>query len=191
MANEKLTSLAKRLRPFILGYMSLSISSVYTAQILGELNRIIYFPITGAAILYTKTAANLATALAGCSSGEFVTIFGPCTLAGDFNIPEGAVLRAHEKYQTTIQGTITLGNGSRIKYLNITETANDAIAHYGVLNSQSGTSYIDECQVTVTQSGAGNAYAVGAINGLSTGDGAVMVNRSYLYGTSVSGSGYA
>jgi hypothetical protein len=191
MANEKLTSLAKRLRPFILGQMDQSITSVYTAVILAELNRIIYFPIVGGAVLYTKTAANLAIALAGCSSGEWVTIFGPCTLAGDFNIPAGAVLRAHDQYQVTIQGTITLGNGSRIENLSIEKTANSAADIYGVLNSQSGTSYIKDCEVLVTQSGAGNAYALGAINGLSIGDGGVEVHDTFLSGTSVGGSGYA
>ena len=188
---EKLTTNAKRLRPFILGYMEdVVASNVFNADILGELNKIIYFPIVGKAILYDKTAANLTTALAGCAAGEWVTIFGPCTLTGDFTIPASAELRAHDRHQVIIDGTITMNSASLIKYLTISKTANDATTIYGILNSQTGTSYIDECDITVTQSGAGDAYGVAAINGLSAGDGGVNIKRSLINGVSVSGSGY-
>ena len=90
---EKLTSLAKRLRPFIAGQISNMIASSIILSP-NELNKIIYLPLTGAAVLYTKTAANLTTALAGSSDGEIVQINGPCTLAGDFSVPVGVVLRS-------------------------------------------------------------------------------------------------
>jgi len=189
---EKLTTLAKRLRPFILGQMTDVAGSGAWSIIAGlEINKIIRLPLTGAAVFYDKTGANLTTALGLLNAGEIVMAHGPCTLTGDFTIPAGCSLICLDRAMITIAGQITLENGALIYNVHVAETANDADNIYGVVGPASGEAYILYCDISAIQSGAGNAYAIGATRGLTTNNGDLIVRHSRLYGSSVSGDGYA
>jgi hypothetical protein len=181
---QSLDNLIRHLKPYWLD------SAAAIAGI--ELNKIILFPSTTTpAIFYSKTAAGLAAALIAVTAGSEVRINGPCTLTGDFEIPAGAELRANPLFITTIVGTITMNESSYMENLTIAAVANDANALYGVIGPQTGTAKIKKCHITATQSGAGNAYAIGATRGASSGNGNLDVKKSYLNGISVGGSGYA
>lgn len=157
-----------------------------------NLNRIFHFPINdNPPTQYTKTAANLTTALGLATSGEIIQIHGPCTLAADFTIPAGVILMGLGRDNITLSGKVTGGDGAVIYNLYVTKTANDANAIYGVVGPTVGTFYIYYCDISAIQSGAGNAYAIGAVNGINIGNGNIIVRHSKLYGLSVGGSGYA
>lgn len=189
---EKLTTLAKRLRPFILGQIFDAAGSGSLQIIAGlEINKIIRLPLTGAAVFYDKTGANLTTALGLLNAGEIVMVHGPCTLTGDFTVPAGCSLICLDRDMITVSGQITLEDGALIYNIHVTETANDANTIYGVLGPQTGEAHILYCDISAVQSGAGNAYAIGATRGLSVNNGDLIVRHSKLYGSSTSGDGYA
>lgn len=180
---QSLDNLIRHLKPYWLD------SAAATVGI--ELNKIILFPsATTPAIFYSKTAAGLLAALAAVTAGSEVRINGPCTLTGNFTIPAGAELRANPLYLTTIIGTISTGANSYMENLTIAAVANDANALYGVTGPTSGAAYLINCNISAIQSGAGNAYAVGAVNGTLFGDGHLYCDDCKLYGSSVGGSGY-
>lgn len=186
---EKLTTLAKRLRPFII---SQAMAAASAGAIVNEINKIILFPSAAVpAIFYPKTAAGLTAALAAATATQEVRINGPCTLTGNFTIPAGVELRANPLYLTTIVGTISTGANSYMENLTIAAVANDANALYGVTGPATGSAYLVNCNISAIQSGAGNAYAVGAVNGSGIGNGNIYAENCYLSGSSVSGSGYA
>jgi len=203
MGEERLTTLAKRLRPFFggqIGAMAAAGALMDEGPGIDLIGKVIGFggdtvlvyhtagnPVTE----YAFTAVGLAAALAAATSGEWVRINAAGSITGNFTVPAGVVLITDSQIQTTIIGTITLGAGAVIFNLNIAAVANDANALYGVLGSTGAVSYLFDCNVHATQSGAGNAYAVGAINGHAVGDGDVYVYRCRLHGISVGGSGYA
>jgi len=157
-----------------------------------NLNRIFHFPINDdPPTQYTKTAANLTTALGLAVTGEIIQIHGPCTLTGDFAIPEGVALICLGRQNITIAGQVTIEDGGLLYNMRVAETANDANAIYGVLGPTTGEAYILYCDISAIQSGAGNAYAIGATRGLILNNGDLIVRHSKLYGSSTSGSGYA
>lgn len=181
---QSLDNLIRHLKPYWLD------SAAAIAGI--ELNKIILFPSgTVPAVFYSKTAAGLTAALAAAASTQEVRINGPCTLTGNFIIPAGVELRANPLYLTTIIGTISTGANSYMENLTIAAVANDANALYGVTGPATGSAYLVNCNISAIQSGAGNAYAVGAINGTSSGNGNLYVDDCKLFGDSVGGMGYA
>ena len=156
-----------------------------------ELNKIILFPLAGPAVFYDKDAAGLTAALGAAQAGEIVMIHGPCTLTDDFTVPSEVVLLALARHEITLAGTVYLGESSVIYNLAITATANDANDLYGVVGPTAGTGYIYYCDISAVQSGAGNAYAIGATRGLTTNNGDLVIRHSKLHGESTSGDGYA
>lgn len=140
---------------------------------------------------FAATAAGLADGLLAVDSGQWLRINTACSITLDFTLPAGVELRGDSKLQITIIGQVTLGDGAKLSHLTIANAANDANDLYGVQGPTSGTAYIDMCDISATQAGAGNAYAVGAVNALYTGNGNIEVRRCKLNGTSVGGSGYA
>ena len=157
-----------------------------------ELNKIIHYPLVGSAVFYDKTAAGLTSALAAATAGEIVQIHGPCALTGNFTVPDGAGLIGMERDDIQITGYVTLGEGSLIYNTKVYYSASSAGAVYGVQGPTIGTAYIYYCDITAINSGAGNAYAIGAINGTTVDDGNIIIRHSKLYGSATGGgSGYA
>lgn len=199
---EKLTTLAKRLRPFILGQVAAAAGAggVMTEgpgiDLLGSAigfggDSILLYHVSGNPVTeYALTAAGLTAGLGVITSGEWLRINGACSLTGNFTLPAGCELKADSLDQVTIIGTVTLNDDSRITNLKIANVANDANVLYGVVGPQTGTAYILNCDISAIQSGAGNAYALGATRGLTINVGNIDVQYSKLYGSSVGGSGY-
>ena len=203
MANEKLTSLAKRLRPFIAGQIGAIASSGafvgegpgidivgFTVGLGGD--TILKYDVGGLPVTeYAASAAGLAAGLAALVSGDILVVDYPGTISGDFTIPAGSMLTSHSRYQVTIVGQITLDEDASIYNLTVANVANSAAELYGVIGPVTGTAYILGCDISATQSGAGNAYAIGATRGASLNNGNISVQYSYLNGISVGGDGYA
>jgi hypothetical protein len=161
-------------------------AATYPAGTTFNLNRIFLFPQSSAApYQYEKTDSGLAAALALASVGEIVMIHGPATFTSAITIPGGVILVGVGRPKIIIANSVYLGVDSAIFNLDASATANDANPLYGVVGPLSDTAYIYYCDISAIQSGAGNAYAIGATRG-----GDIVVRHSTLYGSSVSGSGY-
>lgn len=139
---------------------------------------------------YAASDAGLTAALAALGSGDICQIPSITIAGGPWTIPAGGELQGFSRYQSNLQGTVILGDESIVGLLNILKTANDANVIYGIQGPTTGTGYVVGCHVLATQSGSGNAYAVGAINGAAAGDGNVYVYESHLNGISAGGDGY-
>lgn len=199
---EKLTTLAKRLRPFIIGQAAAvaatggimtegpGIDLLGSAIGLGGDTILLYHTGGNPVTEYALTLAGLTAALAAMTTGEWVRINAACTITGNITIPTGGELRADSHNQITIVGQITTNSNSKLIGIKVANIANDANALYGVVGPSSGSAYLSNCDISSIQSGAGNAYAVGAINGLTVGNGNLYVDDCKLYGSSVGGSGY-
>lgn len=107
---------------------------------------------------YPSDTAGLTAALAAAASGERV-IVPPGTFTASYVVPAGVVVVGAGHLLTTITGSVTLGAGAGVGYLAITRTANDAGDLTGLIAPASGTGWAWRVLVSVTQSGAGNAYA--------------------------------
>lgn len=199
---EKLTTLAKRLRPFIQGQVgAISTTGALMQEgpgidLIGNTiglggDTVLLYHIGGNPVTeYVLTYAGLTAALAVATTGEWVRINAACTITGDINIQAGVELQADSRAQVTIIGQVSMGTNSRLTRITVANAANSANALYGVVGPASGSAYLHDCDISAIQNGAGNAYAVGAINGTTTGNGHLYVDDCKLYGLSVSGDGY-
>jgi len=202
MGNEKLTTLARRLRPFFTNQVSSLISGgavsegpdidlVSTSggvQVGRGGDTIITFDDGGNPVAeYAATSTGFGLALAG--GAPVVWLYG-YTITGNHTIPAGYHVIGNQRDTSILSGLITLSSGSTLTNLSVIRTANDANALIGVEGPSNGTGYLYGCKVTCTQSGAGAAYAVAANRGNALGQGDMKVYRCELAGTSVSGTGY-
>ena len=130
-------------------------------------------------------------ALAAATSGDVVFLDKVGTITGDITVGPGIELRSRSRKENTLVGKITLDQDASINNLTVANVANSAAELYGVIGPVAGTAYILFCNVSATQSGAGNAYAIGATRGASLNNGNIKVQYSYLNGISVGGDGYA
>ena len=205
---EKLTTLAKRLRPFILGHIQNVAASGGLVNegpgidLVGN-----YVGLGGDTILqysaswipvaeFAPTDAGLVSALAALASGDALILpSGTIPLTSAHTLPDSTAIVGFGPKICTLDlsggGTITLGNLSILYGITVNNTQSSANAIYGVLGPDTGAGYVINCDVTATQAGAGNAYAIGAINGITAADGGIYADDCYLYGSSVGGSGYA
>lgn len=128
--------------------------------------------------------ATIAAALAAASGGDTIWL-PPGTYSGDVTIPAGVTLVGMSREDCILTGQVTLGDGSVLENLSVIRTANDANQLEGVMAPTSGTAKIYRCNISVSQSGSGNAYAVSVESA-----GSLEVWGCYLYGSSASGIGY-
>lgn len=199
---EKLTTLAKRLRPFIQGQVGAisttgalmqegpGIDLIGNIIGLGGDTVLLYHTAGNPVTEYALTFAGISSALAIATTGEWVRINAACTISGDIDIPAGVELRADSMGQITVIGKITAGNNSKLTNITVANVANSANELYGVVGPTSGSAYLSNCDISAIQSGSGNAYAVGAINGLTANNGNIYCDDCKLYGSSVGGDGY-
>lgn len=199
---EKLTTLAKRLRPFIIGQTTaVAVSGGYVGEgpgidLIGYLvglggDSVLRYHTGGDPVTeFPLTFAGLSAALATATTGEWIRINSPCTITGDIDVPIGVELRADSRGQVTIIGEVSLNSNSKLTKITVANAANSASALYGVVGPTSGSAYLSDCDISSIQSGSGNAYAIGAINGLVINNGNIYCDDCKLYGSSVGGSGY-
>lgn len=197
MANEKLTTLARRLRPFFVFQMEASLAALMEEgpdidlvdkQIGRGGDTIITFDTGGNPVAeYAATSAGFD--LANADSGEITWLYG-FTVDGDHIIPAGRRVIGNQRDTSILSGLITMGAGSSLENLSVIRTANDATTLIGVGGPPSGVAYLRNVRVSVTQSGAGAAYAVAANAGLTIDNGDIHIHRSELEATSTGGAAY-
>lgn len=123
---------------------------------------------------FAATQAGLTAALAAATSGDAVWL-PAATIAGDHTLPAGVHVIGVDRRASVLTGQITGTAGASVQSLSIARTANDASKLLAVVAPDSGRFDVSDCDLTVTQSGAGTGYAVGVLN--HGGD-------VYLYGVS-------
>lgn len=155
---NNLTTLAKRLRPFLLAAVASSTQTV--AQAWGG---IMYIPINGGTVEYFPvTQQGLTDAVAAALAGgvAYMIWIPTATLGGDHTVPASGGLVSMGN-RTILTGKITGGgNNSYLRGMTVSRTASDGNDLIGVQAPTSGTMVLNECTILTTQSGAGNSYAV-------------------------------
>jgi hypothetical protein len=133
----------------------------------------------GTVTAYTADDTGLASAVAAAISGD--TIYcPPATFANDYVVPAGVTICGLSIHDTIFTGQLTLGgDAAAIETLSVVRSKGDASTYYGVIGPNSGTGYINDCRISVTQSGAGSGY------GLSIQD---RYGDLHVYGGRVYGS---
>jgi len=199
MGNEKLTTIARRLRPFLAQMIEeLQIGGGLVTEgpdidVIGKVvgrggDQIITFDTAGAPVAeYAPTSAGFDLALG--ATAPIVWLYG-YTISGDHTIPAGYHVIGNQRDTSILSGQITMGTGSSLTNLSVIRTANDANALIGVGGPGTGTGYIYGCKVACTQAGAGAAYAIAANGGLYLYQGDIHAARCELEATSVGGVGY-
>ena len=123
-------------------------------------NGILLLNSNGLALLeYAATAVGLLAALAAGASGDVVQLPAG-TFTDDFTQFAGKV-KGMGRGTTILTGMVTGVDGSILEDLSIIRTANDATKLIGFLGPVSGDSYINDCEIVVTQLGAGTGYSIG------------------------------
>jgi hypothetical protein len=133
---------------------------------------------SGNATEYAATDAGMALAIAAASSGDTITI-PPVTLANDYSVPAGVTVAGMSISDVVLSGQISTNDGSTLEHLSVTRSKNDASTYYGVIGPDSGTAYIKECWVSVTQAGGGSGYGVSCY----AQDGNLQVYGGRVFGT--------
>jgi hypothetical protein len=114
---------------------------------------------SGSATEYAATDAGMALAIAAASSGDTIWI-PPVSLTNDYIVPAGVTVAGASISDVVLSGQVTLNASATIEHVTITRSKNDASVYYGVIGPDTGTAYIKQCWVSVTQSGGGSGYGV-------------------------------
>lgn len=168
---ERITELAKRLQPYLLKVASSIVSGAINASegpgidVVGSIiglggDTILLYDSAGAPVAeYGATEAGLTAALAAATSGQ-VVLLPACTIAGSHTVPALVHLQGLVTRATILTGTLTVSPGGTVTGLSVTVTANSADELDGVIGPGSGAAYLQDCVITVTQSGAGASHGI-------------------------------
>lgn len=135
---------------------------------------------------YDPDSVGFDKALLAANDGDIILI-PPCTIDDDHTMIAGVKVVGRSRFATILTGQITGAAGASIENLSITRAANSADDLIGVDSPASGTFWINDCNISVIQAGAGDAYALS----VDVSGSVMKVYSSDLYGSSGSGSGYA
>ncbi|KKN52730.1 hypothetical protein LCGC14_0609670 [marine sediment metagenome] len=120
------------------------------------------------------------------SSGDIIKI--PVgTFSDNITILDGIKVVGTSRYATILTGEITGGDEASIENLSVIRTANDSDDLKGIVVTDAVVFYIHNCDIEVTQAGSGDARALSS----EANSAIIEAWNSYLYGSSVAGSGYA
>ena len=133
---------------------------------------------------YSVSEAGLTGANGAAASGDVILIPN-AIISGDYTITAGVAMVGISRSKTILTGSITGADEACIERLSIIRTANDANELIGIVGQASGTFYVKDCDVIVTQSGAGLAAGLKQASA-----GLVAVWNSLLQGISTGGDGY-
>ena len=137
------------------------------------------------AMEYAVNSTGFDAAIAAAASGD-VILLPAQDISGNHTITAGVKVVGYSRYATQLTGQITMGGAdATLENLSIIRTANNSTTYKCLINPSSGTSYVHSCDIKITQSGSGNAYAVSLDNA-----GNLEIWNSLTYGYSGSGSGY-
>jgi len=178
---DNLTTLAKRLRPLMLRIAEGAVQA-------NEWDKIIRISVDGGgAVLYEPDATGLTAALAAAVTGDMLWM-PPCRIAGDYSVPANVTM-ASMGNNAIIEGKITLaGANSHIIGMVVENSDSSGSSLIGVdCANASGTAYINDCGITVTNSGAGDALGI-----IQSGAGESLIWQANSHGiASGGGDGYA
>ena len=135
---------------------------------------------------YAGTTAGLTAALAASSSGDEVWILAH-EIAGDCTIPAGVEVVGMGRRQTILTGQVTIEAGAILSHLSVNRTDDSADDLIGVIGTQSGDSWLYNCNVKTEQAGAGLSVALYS----SAAGCALHADHCMLYGDSTGGTAYA
>lgn len=107
---------------------------------------------------YANSAAGMAAAVAAAASGD-VIVLPPCSISGNYSIPDGVLVRGQGRANSILTGTITLGDGAQLLLASNLPT-NASGASIGVIGPGNGTAYIRQC--TILASGFGGTFTFDA-----------------------------
>lgn len=152
----------------------------------GLFNRILRFSTARVKIVqYPGTATGMTNAISQAETDD-VYWMPNRTIGGNYTLPADTDWIGIHKYGAKLTGQITLSDETSIINLSVVRSADDGNDLKGVIAPGSGAGRIKNCLVSVTQAGAGGAYAVNVES-----DGDIETMESYLIASSVGGSGYA
>jgi len=188
----KITDLVHKLEPFINKmieeYVSYNTNTIISggSSALPREHAIWLLDSGGGAIKdYSADSNGFDSANADAATGDIIWV-PACTVAGDKTVTAGAKVVGESRYATIFSGQITLGASSTLENLSVVRSVDSASDHKGVVTGASGVAYLNDCDVEVTNAGAGDAYGASI-----DGAGDIECWNCYLYGNSGSGSGYA
>ena len=143
------------------------------ATVVRKGNSILLFSGTGVIL---GEYATVALAHVAAASGDVVQL--PAGTNTE-TIPQvaGVILRGVGRKATTLTELVTGADSSTLEDLSIIRTSDDATKLIGFLGPVSGDSYINDCEIVVTQIGAGTGY------GISIQAGNVYVQGGRLVGS--------
>jgi len=117
----------------------------------------------GGVEVFAVTSAGLTAALAAANAGDAVWL-PPCTLVGNWTVPAAVGVQAYGKKSdldsVTLIGTITLNASTFLQSIYIITSFSSESTIVGVIGSASGTAYIVDCSLVITNEGAGDVHAV-------------------------------
>jgi hypothetical protein len=151
---NRITDLVKRLRPFLL-------SIATGAMNVNEWDNIILIVADGGgSSYYDPTEAGFTSAYGAASSGDVIYV-PPATITGDHTIPAGVEIWGAGRDKTIFSGEITLSSDSVLNNLSVVRSVSvgGAITK-GVIGTSSGTAYIFDCVVSVTNASSSEVRVV-------------------------------
>ena len=162
------------------------IFNYYISYYGGLFNRILRFSTARVEIVqYPGTATGMTNAILHAETDD-VYWMPNRTITGDYTLPTDTNWIGINKYGAVLTGEITLSASNSIINLSVVRSADSGADLKGVIATSSGTCYVKNCLVSVTQAGAGGAWAVNV-----EGNGNIETMESYLIGNSTGGTGYA
>lgn len=158
----------------------------YDSYFGGLFNRILRFSTGRIQVTqYPGTAAGMTNAIAQAVTDD-VYWMPNRTITGNYTLPADTDWIGINKYGAKLTGQITLSDNNSIINLSVVRNADSVDDLKGVVAPGSGTGYIKNCLISVTQIGTGGAYTVNI-----EGNGHIETMESYLLAASTGGNGYA
>lgn len=162
------------------------IFNYYISYYGGLFNRILRFSTARVEIVqYPGTATGMTNAIAQAETDD-VYFMPNRTISGDYTLPTDTKWFGIEEDGAILTGEITLSSNTAVTNLTIERTADDGNDLKGLIATSSGTCRIKGCFISVTQAGAGGAWAVNV-----EGNGTIKTRECILIGVSTGGTGYA
>ena len=135
---------------------------------------------------YDPDSVGFDKALLAAEDGDIILI-PPCSIADDHTMIAGVKVVGRSRYATILTGKITGADDASIENLSVIQSVNSAANLVGVCSPATGTFYINDCDIEVTQAGAGNAYGFSA----DVNNTLIEIWNSFISGDSTGGTGYA
>lgn len=138
----------------------------------------------GSQVQYVYSDTALATAISEASSGDEI-LLPPRVISGNVTAKAGVALTGLSRNNTILTGLLTGAADARLENFSLWRTANDGSDLKGLIAPASGECVLYNCNILVSQAGAGKAYGIYASAG-----GNLTFRHCNVTGNSASGSGY-